>query len=161
MKKKEHVPNSEKNKLNLGCGRDYRDGFLNLDVSREVGADMVGDFVETYPWPLDDDQFVEVIANNSLTQIEKSIDFVNVMNELWRVTMAGGIIRIRVPNAKDICAWQDPMDCRRFTDQSFTYVEDGHRRYEQYGKHYGFKPFHVKIVSDNGHQLEFELCPIK
>lgn len=151
--------------LNIGCGKDYiiSDGtidWVNLDISDKVGADLVGD-IEICPWPIPTDIYDFVVANNVLTQISTPKKFLEVMNELHRVTKPTGIIQIRVPNAKDICAWQDPMDCRRFTDQSFTYMQHDHRRYEQYGKHYGFLPFNVVYVEDNGRQIIFKLTPIK
>jgi predicted SAM-dependent methyltransferase len=147
-------------RLNLGCGKDKREGYINLDIAEDVQPDVVVDFV-THGIPFEAEYFDEVIVNNSLTQILFPIDFVFVMNELHRVTKADGVIYIRVPNAEHICAWQDPMDCRRFTDQTFTYMEHGHRRYEQYGKHYGFKPFKVELIDNNGIQMNFKLTPIK
>jgi len=30
-------------KLNLGCGKDYKRGYINCDVSKEVGPDKVVD----------------------------------------------------------------------------------------------------------------------
>jgi hypothetical protein len=146
-------------KLNLGCGKDYREGYINLDISADVGADIVEDITRCNPFR--ENTFDEVIVNNVLTQILDPKDFVMVMNTLWYITKGSGCIFIRVPNAKHVCAFQDPMDCRRFTDQTFTYMEFGHRRYEQYGKHYGFKPFQVELLSNNKRQMEFKLCPKK
>lgn len=148
-----------KTKLNIGCGRDYMKGYINTDISSEVGADMVFNLI--YGLPFKDNQADEIIVNNVLTQIQSKKDFIFVINELWRVCNSKGFIQIRVPNAKDICAWQDPMDCRRFTDQSFTYMQYDHRRYEQYGKHYGFMPFKVELLDNNGRQMTFKLCPKK
>ena len=146
-------------KLNIGCGHDYRDGYINADISPEVGADVVLDITEELPFG--DNTFDEIVVNNVLCQVCDPKRFVLVMNELHRITDSTGRIYIRVPNAADICAFQDPMDCRRFTDQTFTYMQDGHRRYDQYGKHYGFKPFGVELLEDNGRQLTFKLWPIK
>jgi predicted SAM-dependent methyltransferase len=144
-------------KLNLGCGKDYREGYINADISDEVNADITFDV--QYGIPYKNNYFSEVIANNVLTQIADSKTFIFVMNELWRVTE--GNIFIRVPYALHECAWQDPADVRRFTEQSFTYMEHGHRRYEQYGRHYGFKPFIIELLDHNGRQMTFKLCPKK
>ena len=147
-------------KLHIGCGRDYREGYTNLDVSADVGADVVMG-ISDYLFSSKDNTFDEVLANNVLCQIQNTNKFIQIIRDLHRVTKPTGFIQIRVPNAKDICAWQDPLDVRRFTDQSFTYMEHGHRRYEQYGKHYGFPPFTVELLEDNGQQLTFKLCPVK
>jgi len=144
-------------KLHIGCGKDYKKGWINLDISN-VG-DMQCDIEEGVPFQ--DNEIDEILANNVLCQILKPDRFVFVMTELWRVTKPTGKIIIRVPNALDICSFQDPMDCRRFTDQSFTYMEHGHRRFEQYGRHYGFKPFIVELLEDNGRQMTFQLKPFK
>lgn len=146
-------------KLNLGCGNDYKEDYENADISRDVKADLYFDVTKGIPRP--DNTYNEVLANNVLTQIEKNIDFVCVINELWRVTKPKGYILIRVPLATHPCAFQDSMDCRRFTDQSFTYMDIRHRRYEQYGKHYGYKPFKTELIENNGIQMIFKLIPKK
>lgn len=149
----------DKKKLNLGCGRDHRKGYVNADSSYIVCPDEIFDMTKGIPFP--DRHFDEVLCNNSLTQIADFEDFVRVMNEIWRVIKPTGEINIRVPYAMHECAWQDPADSRRFTPESFTYMEYGHRRYEQYGKTYGFKPFKVELLDNNGRQMTFKLCPIK
>lgn len=149
-------------KLNVGCGRDYLEGYVNLDISDKVGADIVCDIEQGFPFS--EDEFNEVKCHNVLTQIKDQKSFVRVMNELWMITKpntAGGKIIIRVPNAENICAWQDPMDSRRFTKETFSYMQFDHRRYFQYGKHYGFLPFRVILMEDNGKQMIFHLYPIK
>lgn len=146
-------------KLNIGCGRNILAGYTNLDISPDVGADVVSDIEECVPFR--DNTFDEILCENVLTQILHPESFKRVMNELWRILKPEGELLIRVPNAEHICSMQDPMDCRRFTDQTFTYMEYGHRRYEQYGVHYGFKPFNVYPLEDNGIQMKFKLCPKK
>ena len=149
----------DKNRLNLGCGNNYLDGYTNADISPEVKPDVVCDITECIPFR--DNIFDEVLCENVLTQILYPETFMQVMNDLWRITKPTGEILIRVPNAEHICAWQDPFDSRRFTDQTFTYMQYDHRRYKQYGLHYGFKPFKVELLENNGIQMRFKLCPIK
>lgn len=144
-------------RLNVGCGNDKLEGYLNADITRKCNPDVVCTLGTTLPF--EDNTFDEVRAFNVLTQVGDPSKFVCAMNELHRITK--GFIHVRVPNAIDICAWQDPLDVRRFTNQSFTYMEYGHRRYTQYGIHYGFPPFKVELVEDNGVQMHFKLYPVK
>lgn len=146
-------------KLNLGCGNDYREGYVNADISRDVKADIYFDIEDGIPSDRDG-SYDEVICLDVLEQITTAKKFVFVMNELWRITKLGGSVHIRVPNAKDICAFQDPMDSRHFTEDTFTYMQYEHQRYERYGKHYGFKPWFVGIV-ENGQQIRLILNPAK
>lgn len=143
--------------LNIGCGNDKMKGAINADISPLCSPDVVCTLGERLPFL--DNSFNEVYAYNVLTQIDSNAEFVEAINELWRI--CDGVIHIRVPLATHECAFQDPMDCRRFTDQSFTYMEYGHRRYEQYGKHYGFMPFKVITKDNNGIQMLLDLIPVK
>lgn len=145
-------------KLNIGCGADYKDGYWNIDASEHVKADLCANITEGLY--MKDDSIDEIICNNVLTQIERNEDFVFVMNEFWRVLHKDGALYIRVPVVPNDCAWQDPMDCRRFTTQSFTYMEDGHRRYRQYGINYGFKPWKMTVI-EKREQMKLKLCPAK
>lgn len=143
--------------LNIGCGNDKMQGAVNADFSPLCNPDVICRLGGVLPF--EKNQFAEVFAYNVLTQIEFNGEYILAINELHRVT--DGVIHIRVPYALDECAYQDPLDCRRFTDQSFTYMEEGHRRYEQYGKTYGFKPFKVVPRENNGRQMLFDLYPVK
>ena len=40
-------------KLNLGCGHDHKEGYVNVDVSDLGNPDMVVD-LEVTPWPWED-----------------------------------------------------------------------------------------------------------
>lgn len=131
----------QKLKLNLGCGRDYRHGYINSDISPILKTDIVFNFQKGIPYP--NDYFDEILANNVLTQIMDSKDFIFVMNELWRVTKHKGVLIIRVPLVPYENAFRDPMDCRRFTKNSFDYLVGVTRRYGIYGKHYGFKSWNL------------------
>lgn len=151
-------------KLNLGCGRDKKEGYIGLDISTEVGADIVCNI--ECGIPLRDNEVDEILAYNVLEQVSTPHSFVFVMNELWRILKDTGEIIVRVPNANNICAWQDPMDCRRFTEESFTYMQHNHLRWRQYGNHYGFKPWKVERIQNDGIQVSpyiliFKLTPFK
>lgn len=57
-------------RLNLGCGRDKRDGWVNVDVSAAVNPDQVLDLEDT-PWPFDSNRFDVVEARHVLEHLEE------------------------------------------------------------------------------------------
>lgn len=147
--------------INVGSGKDKREGYVNLDSSGEANPDVVCD-IESGALPFKDGEAKEIIAYNVLEQVSSPRKFVGVMNELWRVCNVLGRLMIRVPNAENKYAFQDPMDVMRFTDESFTYMQKGNPRYEEYGRVYGFKPWKVERVHcRNENLMEFMLQPIK
>jgi len=52
--------NKQLDKLNLGCGTDIWEGYLNVDIVPFQGVDMVWDLNET-PLPFKDDSFSEIL----------------------------------------------------------------------------------------------------
>ncbi len=131
--------------LNLGCGRNYikshgDKNWTNADISPDVKPDVVCDITDVIPFR--DDTFDEVLCENILTQILYPDIFVQVMNDLWRITKHKGEVIIKVPLAPYENSFRDPMDCRMFTSHSFDYLIHNTRRWENYGKHYGFRPWH-------------------
>jgi len=145
-------------KLNLGAGKDYRDGFINTDIANNVGADKVFDMEEGIPFK--DNYFDEIIAYNCLEQISTPKKFVFVIQELHRILKPTGFLVIRVPNVTDICAFQDIFDILKFNKDSFTYMDVKHPRYKEFGMTYGYPPFNL-IPLKIDRQLTFRLEPIK
>lgn len=145
-------------KLNLGCGRDIRSGFINADRVSEFGADKVFDMEDGLPFK--DDYFDEILAYNCLEQISTPRKFVEVMNELHRVLKPMGKMILRVPNVTDICAFQDIFDILKFNKNSFDYMDYKNVRYKEFGMIYGYKPFNVTLMKED-RQLTFGLQPIK
>ena len=53
----DRAPNREL-KLNLGCGNQRPDGFVNVDASARCKPDILHN-LETFPWPFDDNSVAE------------------------------------------------------------------------------------------------------
>jgi predicted SAM-dependent methyltransferase len=136
------MPDNRKNILNLGCGADIREDAVNLDIIKRKGVNVVYDFKKRIPFV--EGRFERVIANYVLCQICLPEDFMCVMNEIWRVLKKEGILEIRVPDARFACAFQDPMDCRRFVKETFDYFDKDHYRYKVFN--YGFKPWKIITI---------------
>lgn len=103
-------------KLNLGCGQDYREGWVNLDISSTVGADVVHD-IEKLPLPFEDDSFEEILCHDILEHVE----YLPIMKELYRILAPGGEITIRVPHYTSRNNFIDPTHIKQFSIQLFDY----------------------------------------
>ena len=93
-------------KLNLGCGKDMRPGYVNLDLLQRDGVDLIHDLNKT-PYPFEDNQFDEIIANNILEHV---YDVVKTLEEIYRISKPGAIIKATVPYGSN---WVAHIDHKR------------------------------------------------
>lgn len=96
----------EKLRLDIGCGKNKKDGFIGWDISPNSEADLVID-VRNTPWPLDNQSVDEVFSSHFLEHLtgEERIIF---MNELWRVMKEGAKATIITPFYSSTRSIQDP-----------------------------------------------------
>lgn len=80
-------------KLNLGCGRDIKKGYINLDKSKIKGVDVVHD-LDRYPWPFKDNYFEEVYGQDVIEHVK---DLFMAMQEIHRISKNGARVRLIVP----------------------------------------------------------------
>lgn len=139
-------------RLNVGCGRDYRKGWLNWDSSEEVKADKCFDICK-FVWPCKDECVAEIYMSGVLEQIAANEDLLFVMNECHRVLEIGGFMTVIVPNARFAIAHRDPMDIRKFTRETFAYFESGAKEHQFYGSVYGFKPWSKIRYAENARHI--------
>jgi SAM-dependent methyltransferase len=85
---------SQMKKLNLGSGAFVKEGYVNLDLTPEHGADVVHD-LRDFPYPFADDEFDLVEADHCLEHLPEPFAAVC---EIHRITRSGGTVRIRVPH---------------------------------------------------------------
>lgn len=81
----------DKLRLNLGCGRDKRTDWLNVDASEAVDPDLVVDLEKT-PWPFETGQFEVVEARHVLEHLE-----VVPWDEIERVMKPGATLKLIYP----------------------------------------------------------------
>lgn len=100
-------------KLNLGCGHNKMEGFVNVD--RAHSPDVVHD-LETFPWPWPDSSVEEIRANHVLEHLGKDAEvFIGVMKEMYRVCKAGAKVEIVVPHPRHDDFLNDPTHVRPIT----------------------------------------------
>ena len=78
-------------KINLGCGKTKKEGYIGLDVAPY--ADTQCDF-EHDNIPYDNNSVDEIISNHVLEHLR---DAQNCLNECWRVLKKDGVFKIKVP----------------------------------------------------------------
>ncbi len=104
-------------RLNLGCGFDKRDGFLNVDAYEACAPDEIVD-LNTLPWPWDDDSVDEVLLRHVLEHLGAEVPtFLGIMKELWRICRHGAVITITVPHPRHDHFLNDPTHVRAITPQ--------------------------------------------
>jgi len=80
-------------KLNIGCGKDYKNGWLNVDFNKEVKADIYCDLEKKLPFK--DSEFDYVLIDNVLEHVKNHLQLID---EMWRITKNKGIIEVYVPH---------------------------------------------------------------
>jgi len=116
--------------VNLGSGKDYKPGWLNLDVIDRAEPDLVLDLGQPQQFPLQaktrfgTDMVLEagtvdkVYANNVLEHVP---DLPCLMTNVLTLLKEGGEIEIEVPYEKAPTAWQDPTHIRAMNENSWMY----------------------------------------
>jgi len=91
-------------KLDLGCGKNKREGFSGVDTIRFDNVDVVADLKDVWPWG--DNSVDEVHCSHFLEHLEgeKRVFFAN---ELYRVLIPGGKAQIIVPSWSSSRAYGD------------------------------------------------------
>lgn len=103
-------------KLNLGSGKDIKQGFVNLDSAKIPGVDVVWD-IEKLPLPFGDNEFEEILANDILEHVE----YIPVLKDLLRILKPGGKLKIRVPHFTCKNNYADPTHKKLFSVVTFDF----------------------------------------
>lgn len=109
-------------RLNLGCGRDIKPGYVNLDRIPLPGVDVVHNLEDT-PLPFRTSTFAEVHCRHVLEHVS---NYIPLMEELHRITRSGGIITIEVPHCSYVMAYTDPTHKRFFAYNSMRYFTENY-----------------------------------
>lgn len=108
-------------RLNVGCGTDIREGYINLDTFKFKGVDVIHD-INRLPWPFVENSFSIVLMSHVLEHVNEPVE---VMEEIWRVSKAGAIVEIGVPYFSGLNAVADPTHKHFFAAKTFDFFERG------------------------------------
>ncbi|WP_296443201.1 TylF/MycF/NovP-related O-methyltransferase [Rhodoferax sp. UBA5149] len=119
--------------INLGSGKDYKPGWLNIDLLERTEPDLLLDLALPLALPFSRvsprigpivlaEQSIDIIhANNVLEHVP---DLVSLMGNCLRLLKTGGELQIEVPFERAPTAWQDPTHVRAMNEKSWIYYTD-------------------------------------
>jgi hypothetical protein len=100
-------------RLNLGCGMNHLDGYINVD---RFGEPDVRHDLDVVPWPWPDDSASEILLKHILEHLGRDVGtYLAIMKELYRVCEHGATIRIVVPHHRHDNFLHDPTHVRAVT----------------------------------------------
>lgn len=103
-------------RLNLGCGHDIREGWINLDISPVEGVDVVHD-IKDLPLPFADNSMDYILCQDVLEHIE----YLPLLEDIYRMLKPGGIVEIRVPHFSSRFNYIDPTHKKMFSVETFDF----------------------------------------
>jgi len=117
-------------KLNLGSGKDYKKGWINLDYNKSLNPDIIHN-LDVFPYPFREEAFDVIYCSHVLEHVN---DFFKTLEELLKITKKGGIIHIRVPHFSNGNGYNDLTHRRFFGWFTFPQITKGY-----YNKRYPLK----------------------
>jgi SAM-dependent methyltransferase len=106
-------------KLNLGCGETKIEGFVGVDRLSTAAVDVIHN-LDIFPYPFEGSSVDEIMLDNVLEHLN---DVIMVMEEIYRISRPGAVIKIKVPYFKSNSAYTDPTHKHFFTETSFKYYD--------------------------------------
>ena len=103
------------NKLNLGCGKDIKEGYINSDIIYMEGVDVVLDLDKT-PYDFKDESFEEILCLGVFDYLN-NLDAIII--ELWRILKPGGMVKIHVGHFSSVSQYDQLTKKRGFSINSF------------------------------------------
>jgi hypothetical protein len=120
-------------KINLGSGKDYKPGWLNIDITANAKPDLILDLSKNHEFPitatdinnnkvtLEKGQITHIYANNVLEHVP---NLTLLMTNCLELLTLNGLFEIEVPYEKSVTAWQDPTHLRAMNENSWIYYTD-------------------------------------
>lgn len=107
-------------KLNIGCGRDSRPGFVNLDSVAGPGVDVAFELGKRPSNEFDHlrEQFDYMLMSHVIEHIGNPLQ---AMETLWQWAKPDCILDVRCPYGSSDDAFEDPTHVRQYFTNSWVY----------------------------------------
>lgn len=132
-------------RLNLGCGRDIRPGWVNVDSFAAPGVDLVVDLDANPHLPYPDNSVEHIEGSHVIEHLHHPLP---LMQELWRVAKPDALCVFRCPYGSSDDADEDPTHVRRLFAGSWIYFGQGAYWRADYGYRGDWQPVAVELHVD-------------
>lgn len=136
-------------KIDLGCGKNKKEGFIGVDQFQMDGVDVVLD-IGTETWPWEDNSVEEAHCSHfleHLTNFEGKWQRTHFFNELYRVLQPGAKCTLIIPHWASTRYYGDPTHKEPFSEMGFYYLSKEWRM--------GNAPHSDKEVNPHGYDCNF------
>jgi len=132
-------------KLQLGAGDRPRQGYLNSDIIKLPGIQVVHD-LNVLPWPWEDGAFEEVLALAVFEHLWLRLD--TSVEECWRLLKPDGLLIFKVPDHNSPTVADDPQHIHRgWSNRTFDFFDPTRGEYGKRGQMYGYHPWAILSVT--------------
>jgi len=111
-------------KIDLGCGKNKKEGFIGVDQYPMEGVDVVLN-IGADPWPWEDNSVEEAHSSHfleHLTNFEGKWERTHFFNELFRVMAPGAKCSLIIPHWSSTRYYGDPTHKEPFSEMGFYYL---------------------------------------
>jgi SAM-dependent methyltransferase len=113
-------------RINFGSGKDYREGYLNCDISNNNQVDKIVNIEKRLPFK--DNSVDEILLRMVLEHTQKPIE---VMKEIYRICKNKAKVKIIVPYFSCENAFSNITHYHQFSYTSFDLFETSHSQHWQ------------------------------
>lgn len=135
-------------KINVGCGNDKKEGYLNIDSEASAKPDKKVN-LDKYPWPFKANSCDEFYCSHVLEHLQEPV---KAINEMHRILKKGGELVVIAPFYASPGAFYDLTHKHFFGYRSFDSFCDG-RAYNYMSKGAKFSYKKRRLVFAKTHQL--------
>jgi len=113
-------------KLNLGCGKNKKEGYLNCDISSEINPDKVVNITEKLPF--DNNSVSEIFISHTLEHTHEPLE---VLREFYRICKHEATIKILVPYFSSESAFSQIDHYSFFSYTTFDFLDSRNKLHYQ------------------------------
>lgn len=136
-------------KLDIGCGKRKRPGYIGVDIIKLPEIDVVCNISKGLPFATE--SIDEIYCAHVLEHIS---DLESLMKEFHRALKPDKSLIIRVPHCFSPSAFGDPTHCRYFTYETFRNYDKSHTK--AYYRNFHFEFVYSRMQVDrNWHKASF------